>query len=138
MNYVAWAFVAMVAYGVTAILLKLALKDIPPGVAIVITNVVLVLAGVGLVIYRGESFLPHLTVSRPMLLTLLAGLTLSLSIVGYYIALSRGPASVVVPIFAMYVLVATFIGFVVLGEEAKVTRIIGVILAGGAIFLLTR
>lgn len=138
MSYVGWAFVAMAAYGVTAVLLKLALKDIPPGVAIVITNAVLVLAGVGLILYRGESFLAHITISRPMLLAVLAGLTLSLSIIGYYIALSRGPASVVVPIFAMYVLVATFIGFALLGEEVKPARVIGVVLAGGAIFLLTR
>ena len=138
MSYVGWAFVAMTAYGVTAVLLKLALKDIPPGVAIVITNAVLVLAGVGLVIYRGESFTDHIEVSRPMLLAVLAGLTLSLSIVGYYIALSRGPTSVVVPIFAMYVLVATIIGFALLGEEIKLTGVVGVILAAGAIFLLTR
>ncbi len=138
MSYVGWAFVAMAAYGVTAVLLKLALKDIPPGVAVVITNLVLVLAGVGLVIYRGESFTAHLTISRPMVWVLLAGLMLSLSIVSYYIALSRGPTSVVVPIFAMYVLVATFIGFAFLGEEVKPTRVAGVLLAGGAIFLLTR
>ena len=138
MSYVAWAFVAMTAYGVTAVLLKLTLRDIPPGVAIVITNAVLVLAGVGLVMYRGESFLAHFAISRPMLLAVLAGLTLSLSIISYYIALSRGPTSVVVPIFAMYVLVATAIGFAFLGEEIKPTRVIGVVLAGGAIFLLTR
>ena len=138
MSYVAWAFVAMVAYGVTAVLLKLTLRDIPPGVAIVITNAVLVLGGVGLIMYRGESFLAHFAISRPMLLAVLAGLTLSLSIISYYIALSRGPTSVVVPIFAMYVLVATAIGFAFLGEEIKPTRVIGVVLAGGAIFLLTR
>ena len=138
MSYVAWAIVAMMGYGVTAVILKLALRDIPPGVAIVITNAVLVLAGVGLVLYRGEQVAAHLSLSRPMLLTILAGLTLSLSIIGYYIALSRGPASVVVPIFAMYVLVATFIGLAFLGEEVKLTRVVGVILAGGAIFLLTR
>lgn len=138
MSYVGWAFVAMAAYGVTAVLLKLALKDIPPGVAVVITNLVLVLAGVGLVIYRGESFTAHMTISRPMVWVLLAGLMLSLSIVSYYIALSRGPTSVVVPIFAMYVLVATLIGFAFLGEEVKLTRVAGVLLAGGAIFLLTR
>ncbi len=138
MSYVGWAIVAMTGYGVTAVILKLALRDIPPGVAIVITNAVLVLAGVGLVLYRGEQVAAHLSLSRPMLLTILAGVTLSLSIVGYYIALSRGPASVVVPIFAMYVLVATVIGLAFLGEEVKLTRVIGVILAGGAIFLLTR
>ena len=38
----------------------------------------------------------------------------------------------------MYVLVATFIGFAFLGEEVKLTRVAGVLLAGGAIFLLTR
>ena len=80
----------------------------------------------------------NLKIVHPMVWVLLAGLMLSLSIVSYYIALSRGPTSVVVPIFAMYVLVATFIGFAFLGEEVKLTRVAGVLLAGGAIFLLTR
>lgn len=138
MSYVGWAFVAMSAYGVTAVLLKLVLRDTPPGVALVVTNTVLVLSGVGLAIYRGESFAAHIAASRPMLLMALAGLTLSLSIVGYYIALSRGPTSVVVPIFAMYFVVAAVIGFILLGEEIRLTKVIGVVLAGGAIFLLTR
>ena len=44
----------MGGYGVTAVLLKLAMRTIPPEVALVMTNTVLVLAGFGLVLYRGE------------------------------------------------------------------------------------
>lgn len=138
MSYVGWAVVAMLAYGVTAIFLKLALKDIPPEVTLVITNTILVLSGIALIVYRGESFTDHISVSRPLLFAGLAGLTLSLSITSYYIALSRGATSVVVPIFAMYFAVTTIIGFIFFGEEIKLTRILGVLLAGSAIFLLTK
>lgn len=138
MSYVGWAVVAMLAYGVTAIFLKLALKDIPPGVTLVITNSILVLSCIVLIVYRGESFAAHISANRPLLFAGLAGLTLSLSIISYYIALSRGQTSVVVPIFAMYFAVTTIIGFIFLGEEIRLTRILGVLLAGGALFLLTR
>ena len=138
MSYIGWAVVAMLAYGVTAVFLKLALKDISPGVTLVTTNTILVLSGVALILYRGESFAAHFTVNRPMLFAVLAGLTLSLSIISYYIALSRGQTTVVVPIFASYFAVTTIIGFIFLGDDIKLTKILGVLMAGGAIFLLTR
>jgi uncharacterized membrane protein len=52
--------------------------------------------------------------------------------------LSRGQTTVVVPIFASYFAVTTIIGFIFLGDDIKLTKILGVLMAGGAIFLLTR
>ena len=138
MSYAGWAVVAMLAYGATAVFLKLALKDIPPEVTLVMTNTILVLSGIALIVFRGESFAEHVTIGRPLLFAGLAGLTLSLSIISYYMALSRGETSVVVPIFAMYFAVTTIISFIFLDEDIKLTKILGVLLAGGAIFLLTR
>ena len=138
MSYVFWAIVAMGSYGVTAIFLKLALRQYPPEVALVITNLTLVLAGVALVVFRGANFADHVNLDRPTLYILLAGLTLSVSIISYYTALSRGPASVVVPIFSMSFAVAATLGMLLLAEDIKVTRILGVVLASGAIVLLAR
>ena len=69
---------------------------------------------------------------------LLASLVLSSSIVAYYKALSLGPASVVVPIFALSFAVAAILGFAVLGEPVKATRVAGLLLAVVAVALLTR
>ena len=138
MSYIGWTVVAMLGYGVTAVFLKLAMRGMPPLVTLVVGNSILVLAGMGLILYRGESFFAHLTASRHLLLLGLAGLALSVSIASFYTALSRGEASVVVPIFAMYFAVTVIVGCVFLGEEITLTKLLGVALAGGAIYLLTR
>ena len=138
MSYVGWTVVAMLGYGVTAVFLKLAMRGMPPLVALVLGNSILVLAGIGMILYRGESFFAHLTASRHLLFTGLAGLTLSLSIASFYTALSRGDASVVVPVFAMYFAVTVIVGCAFLGEQITLSKLLGVVLAAGAIYLLTR
>ena len=45
MNYILWAIIAMLAYGCTAVLLKFGLKQTQPIVAVVITNLILVVVG---------------------------------------------------------------------------------------------
>jgi transporter family protein len=138
MSYIWWAVVAMGSYGTTVVLLKLALRQIPPSVALVITNTMLVLAGIGLVLYRGERVASHLGLNWTVAIILAAGLTLSLSIISYYTALSRGPASVVAPIFAMNFAVASILGFLLLGENITLARVMGVLFAAIAVVLLTR
>ena len=127
----------MLGYGVTAFLLKVVMRAVAPEVALVVTNSILVAFSVCLVIYRGESLIQGLNGGWSTLILFVAGLTLSFSIASYYLALNRGPASVVVPIFAMSFAVASVLGLLFLGEEIKVTKIVGLILAGVAIFLLT-
>lgn len=138
MGYMGYALVAMGAYGVTAIFLKVGMRSMPAEVTLVITNVVLVVAGVVLAVARNQAIAPHLKMGWPLFFVILAGLTLSVSIVSYYTALSRGPVSVVVPIFGMSLAVAGTLGILFLGEEVKITRLVGFVLAGGSIFLMTR
>ena len=137
MGYIGWAMAAMAGYGATAIFLKLAFQTIPSLVALVVTNTVLVALGLGLVLFRGDSF-ASLGANRPRFYVGLAGLTLGVSIISYYIALSRGPVSIVAPIFAMNFAVAGILGILFLGESITVTRLAGLALTAGAIVLLTR
>lgn len=138
MSYVALAVVAMAAYGATATLLKVGLRTIPPETAAVVTNLILVMAALGLSVYRGQTVIGQLSWNWHSGLVILAGFTLSVAILSYYIALSRGPASVVMPIFGMSLAVVAVAGMVILGEEIKATKVAGILLAAGAIFLLTR
>ncbi len=138
MNYVLWAVLAMGTYGVMAVLLKVALKDMPFEVPLVIMNTILVVAGIVLVVVRGQSVLAHLSFSWPTLVVIMAGVALTVSVVAFYTALSRGPTSVVVPVFAMNFAVASVLGFVFLGEIVTITRVLGIVLAGASILLLTR
>jgi len=137
-SYMGWVFIAMLTYGIMAVLLKISLRNIPPEVAVLVTNVILVLSALAWALFRGIKILDHLTFNQPTLFLLLAGVVLSCSVISFYMALSRGPISAVLPIFGMNVAVASVLGFLVLGEPVNASRISGIILAGGAIFLLTR
>jgi len=137
MGYIGWAIVAMGGYGATAIFLKLAFRTIPSEVALVVTNTVLIASALGLALFRGDSF-ESLGANRPTLYVGLAGLTLSIGIISYYLALSRGPVSIVAPIFAMHFAIAGVLGILFLGESITITRAVGLVLAAGAIVLLTK
>jgi uncharacterized membrane protein len=69
---------------------------------------------------------------------LLASVFLTISVISLYTALSRGPVSTVVPIYAMNMAVAAVIGFVLLGESISLAKISGILMAAGAVFLLTK
>ena len=138
MGYIAWAIIAMGSYGLTGVFLKLALRTIPTEVALVLTNSMLVITGLVLILVRGSSIAVYLRVGSPFLYVMLAGLTLSVSIASYYTALSRGPVSIVVPIFAMSFAVASALALVFLGEDIRLTKVAGLAMAAGAIVLLAR
>lgn len=138
MSYIAWAIIAMVAYGIMITLLKFSLRSIPPEAAVFVTNTILVISALLWAIYRGVKIPEHLALNQPTLLLLLSGVVLSVSIISFYMALSRGPASTVAPLFGMNIAVVSVLGFLVLKEPVNPERVIGILMAGGAIFLLTR
>ena len=138
MSYIAWAIIAMVTYGIMITLLKYSLRDIPPEVAVFVTNAFLVVSALVWATYRGVKIPEHLALNQPTLLLLLSGVVLSVSIISFYMALSRGPATTVAPIFGMNIAVVSVLGFLVLREPVNAERVIGILMAGGAIFLLTR
>ena len=138
MGYLPWALFAMVTYGIVAVLLKLAFRGINPAFTLVVTNGVLVLAGLGWMAAVGSGVTRGLGANAATAWMGLAAIVLSASILSYYKALSLGPASIVVPIFALSLTVAAVLGFLVLGEPMKPTRIAGIALAVIAILLLTR
>lgn len=138
MGYIGWSLIALAAYGVTTILLKLALRNIPPEAAAAITNTMLVGSAVVYATYRGINIPQQLSQGVSTVYLLLAGVTLSVGIISFYIALSRGPVSVVAPIFGMNLALVSIVGFILLGEPVNTTRVLGVALAAVAIILLTR
>ena len=138
MGYLPWALFAMVTYGVTAVLLKLAFRGISPALGLVVANVAVVMTGLGWMAVVGAGAARGLGANAATAWLALAAVVLSASILSYYKALSLGPASVVVPIFALSLTIAAVLGFVVLGEPVKPVRIAGIGFAALAIYLLTR
>jgi len=137
MNYLAWALIAMLFYGITAILLKVGLKNSNTEIALILTNVILVIGGILIALFKGSLFTKW-PLGWPLFFLSLAGVTLVISIASYYTALSKGPVSIVVPVFSMSFAIASILGILLLGEEINIFKIIGLILAATAIVLLTR
>ncbi len=76
--------------------------------------------------------------ARPHPLVLVSGVAAGLATVLFYIAIRKGPASVVVPLSGMYILIPAVLGFVVLKEAVTLSHIIGLACAALAVFFLTR
>ena len=136
--YVTAALIAMGVYGVAALFLRLALRTYPPESAIVLVNAFLVGLGLVWAFTRGVNVVANVGWNMPTLYVGVAGLLISVAIIAFYMALSRGPVSVVVPIFAMNFAVAAALGFLVLREPVTAVRLAGVGLGAVSLYLLTR
>ena len=134
MDYLLWVIVALVAYGLMAPLTSVVTSDVPPAVALFLsTTIFLCLTAVVLVV-TGTGSLSD--VSSPSAgIVYVAGLFLSAGILAYYQALERGPVSVVVPIYGLFIVGSSIIGIVFLGEELTATRAAGIVVAAAAIYL---
>lgn len=75
---------------------------------------------------------------RPAPLALASGLAAGVASVFFYAAIKRGPASVVMPLTGMYILIPALLGFVFLKEPPTVMHVLGLVCAGLAVFFLTR
>ena len=138
MSYVAWAVIAMITYGISTFLLKYVFRTISPAAGLTIANLFVVFAGVGWMFLQGRDSMKEIGWNGVTSLLIVAGIVLAVSIVTFYKALSIGPATVVVPIFALSFAVVALFGFTILGEPVRPTRIIGIVLAASAIVLLAR
>ena len=71
------------------------------------------------------------------LIALLGGLACAMGFAFFYIALSRGQATVVIPLTSMYVAVAAILAFILLAEPLSVKKVLGIVSAILAVILLT-
>ncbi|MCX7785576.1 MAG: EamA family transporter [candidate division WOR-3 bacterium] len=69
---------------------------------------------------------------------ILVGISASIATLAFYIALSKGPACVVVPLTGLYIVVPVILAYIFLSEPLTLNHIIGIITAIIAIFFLSR
>ena len=136
MQYLWYALVALVAYTLVAPLVKLAMRDLPADVVVVVTNGILVLGALGIILVTDRPFLSALThEDAPYMYA--AGICLAVGIIAYYRALSAGPVSVVVPIFGLFLVGSSVVGIAFLEEALTARKAVGIVLAVIAVFLKT-
>ena len=134
MNYIIWALVAMLGYTLVAPLMKVALVEVPSTVAVLVSNTILVTAAVAVVAATESDPLTYLS-SPKMLYVVAAGLCLAVGILAYYRALELGPISVVVPIFAMFIVTSSVVGILFLEEVLTLRKGLGIVLGMAAVYL---
>ncbi|WP_134671037.1 EamA family transporter [Halorussus marinus] len=136
MNYLAWAVLALVGYSVFTPLASLATNEIPSTVVALVANSMLALSAAAVIAVRDESVTPYLTGGNAVYMYA-AGVFLSVGILAYYQALGKGPVSVVVPVFGMFLVGSALLGVVFLGDPLTVRKAAGIALAATGVYLTT-
>ncbi|MFD1514576.1 EamA family transporter [Halomarina rubra] len=133
-RYLLWSAVALAGYTLFTPLAKLATEDAPSTVVALVANSILALSALAVVVATGESPAQYLT-GDTLKYVLGAGVFLTVGILAYYRALALGPASTVVPIFGMFLVGSSVLGFLFLGDEFTARKGAGIVLAGVAVYL---
>lgn len=135
MRYLPYALLALVAYTLVAPLTKLATRDLPSSTVAFVSNAMLAVAALVVVVAtRGD--LAAALVHPDAKYMYAAGAFLSVGILAYYRALALGPVSIVVPVFATFLVTSAAAGVVLLDEPLTTRKVVGVALAAVAIYLV--
>lgn len=134
MRYLAWAVLAVLSYSLVAPLVNLASEEIPSEVTVVVPNVMLAVATVGVLLVSDVS-IPEYATHPDLKYLLAAGVFLSVGIISYYRALGAGPVSVVVPIFGLFLVGSSIVGFVFLDDPFTWKKGLGIVFAAMAVVL---
>ena len=137
--YVLWALLGMVAYSITTLLVKLAVRAgagssfmvLMISVSIVFASVVLIVA------LRGELKSLLGMDQKALLWSFAAGIALTIAVTSLFQALSLGPASVVVPIYGMFIVGGAALGVAVLHEPLTWNKVAGLVAAVIGVVLIS-
>lgn len=136
--WVLFAFLSAVFAALTSILAKIGIEGVNSTLATAIRTVVVLVMAWGMVFLTGKvGDISHIT-GRSWLFLILSGLATGASWLCYYYALQQGPASKVIPIDKLSVVISLVLAFLVLQEKADWKTVIGglLITAGTLVMVL--
>jgi uncharacterized membrane protein len=132
MDYRIYCLVALLGWGIWGFFSKLLTKNMNMTLLIFFATTAPIIF---ITIYTFST--THVRFDRFAVYALLVGLVSSVATISFYLALSKGPASVVIPFTGLYFVVPAIFGFVFLKESINLTHTIGMILAIIAIILFS-
>jgi transporter family protein len=139
-SYLLWAFIGMIGYSVTAMMVKLATESgrFSSYFVLMISSAMVVTTSTAITILRGDikNFSRDNLASADGVFALSAGVALVIAVVFYFLALSEGPTSVVVPIYGMFIVGGAVLGLVFLHEPLTLRKALGIFLAAVSIYLI--
>ncbi len=123
--------------GLTAVLAKIGVKDIPSNLATLVRTIVIIVFLGALVWARREWKNPLLLNRHSLIFLILSGLATGLSWLCYYRALQLGPASLVAPIDKLSLVFAIILSVLFLGEKLGLYQWLGAgMIAAGALVII--
>lgn len=137
-TWILFALLSAVFAALTSILAKIGIEGVNSTLATAIRTVVVLVMAWGMVFLTGkEKEIPNIA-GRSWLFLILSGAATGLSWLCYYYALQKGPASKVVPIDKLSVVISLVLAFLVLHEKADLKTVIGglLITAGTLVMVL--
>jgi bacterial/archaeal transporter family protein len=131
-----FAFGSAFFAGITAILAKIGVKNIPSNLATFIRTVVIIIFLGILIGIRREWKNPFLIDRHSLLFLVLSGIATGLSWICYFRALQAGPASLVAPIDKLSLVFAILLSLMFLGERLGIYQWIGVCLITAGVMII--
>ena len=125
--------------GMTAVLAKIGVKNIPSNLATLIRTIVIIVF-MGVIIGIRREWKNPLLIDRTCLIFLvLSGITTGLSWLCYFRALQAGPVSLVAPIDKLSLVFAIVLSLLFLGERLGIYQWLGVLLiTSGALIIILK
>src|SRR6478672_8504542 len=138
-SYLLWAVIGMIGYSVTETLVKLATQSgrFSSYFVLMISSAMVVATSTTITILRGDmKAFSRDNLAGDGILVLGAGVALVIAVVFYFLALSEGPTSIVVPIYGMFIVGGAVLGLVFLHEPFTLRKALGILLAAVSIYLI--
>lgn len=128
MNWIAYALLGAVAAGVTAVLSKVGVGNIPSNLAVLIRTGVVIVIAAAIVFARGEQVAFKDVKGTAWLALVLSGAATGVSWLAYFKALQLAPASSVAPVDKLSLAITVVLAVVFLGEALTWKTVVGVAL----------
>jgi|UniRef100_A0A7V3UZD1 transporter family protein len=133
MDYRILSIFTLLLWGAWGLMTKILTRDTPAETVAFWSTLASILP---ILIYTVAAGTMHWVKSAP--LAIISGLSAGLATVCFYLALKGGPASVVLPLTGMYIVVPAVLGYLLLREPLNVNHLFGIIFAVLAIIFLSR
>ena len=138
-SYLFWALLGMAGYSFTTLFVKFATKaGLPSSVVVAIATTCVCLGCWSIVIARGQAGVLVRSLGTPAgWWSLAVGVVLTIAVASLFRALELGPASVVVPIYGMFIVGGFVLGVALLNEPLTLAKSIGIAAAVAGVFLIS-
>ena len=136
LDYLLLAIVTMILFGVHFFLVKLISRHVTGSTVAFFVQLLIVPVLCFYIYFTDTQLLPEQNIYLGY--TFLISLLLAIGIITLYIAIQRGPVSVVIPVYSLNAIITAILGILILKETVTIEKLLGLVLAIAAIILLSR